>query len=276
MRMKGKVAVVTGGASGIGKRTIERFVAEGGRAVIADIQDDRGLRMQEDLGEAARYVHCDVTLEADIQAAVAAAVDHWGRLDLMFNNAGAGGDPNPIETMSVDGWDATMNLLVRAVMLGIKHAAPVMKRQNSGSIVSTASVAGIIPGSTPTAYGVAKSAVTYLTQCAAMELAADRVRVNCICPGLIATPILGKSAGLASQIADTTLEAVERAGAGFQPLPRGGRPDDIASAVLFLASEESSFITGVVLPVDGGFAAGRAPADIAKVWQPILEAVNVQ
>jgi NAD(P)-dependent dehydrogenase (short-subunit alcohol dehydrogenase family) len=275
MRMKGKVAVVTGGASGIGKRTIERFVAEGGRAVIADIQDDRGLRLREDLGDAVRYVRCDVTVEGDIESAIATAVEAWGRLDLMFNNAGAGGDPSPIETMSVEGWDTTMNLLLRAVMLGIKHAAPIMKRQNSGSIVSTASVAGLLPGSTAAAYGVAKAAVTYLTRCAAMELAADRIRVNCICPGLIATPILAKSVGLASQIADTTIAAVERAGASFQPLPRGGRADDIASAVLFLASEDSSFITGVVLPVDGGIAAGRTPADFASVWRPVLEAVNV-
>jgi NAD(P)-dependent dehydrogenase (short-subunit alcohol dehydrogenase family) len=274
MRMKGKVAVVTGGASGIGKRTVERFVAEGGQAVIADIDDARGLRLQDELAGAARYVRCDVTAEADIEAAVAAAVSQWGRLDLMFNNAGTGGDPNPIETLSVEGWDATMNLLLRAVMLGIKHAAPVMKRQNGGAIVSTASVAGLIAGSTPTAYGVAKNAVTYLTKCAAMELAADNIRVNCICPGVIATPILGKSVGMASQLADSTIETVQRASAGFQPIPRGGVTDDIAGAVLYLASDEASFITGVALPVDGGFSAGRTPADMAPVWAPIMQALG--
>lgn len=274
MRMQGKVAVITGGASGIGKRTTERFVAEGGKVVIADIDDARGQRLAEDLGEATRYIHCDVTVEADIEAAVGLADKTWGRLDLMFNNAGTGGDPNPIATLSVEGWDATMNLLVRAVMLGIKHASPIMKRQNSGSIVSTASVAGLIPGSTPAAYAVAKNAVTYLTKCAAMELAADRIRVNCICPGVIATPILAKSAGLGSQIADTTLDIVEQAAAHFQPIPRGGMPDDIAGAVLYLASDEAVFITGVALPIDGGISAGRAPDDMARVWAPIREALS--
>lgn len=274
MRMQGKVAVVTGGASGIGKRTIERFVAEGGRAVIADIDVARGMRLSEDLGEAARYVRCDVTQEADLAAAIDQAVSAWGRLDLMFNNAGTGGDPSPIATLSVEGWDATMNLLVRAVMLGIKHAAPVMQRQSSGAIVSTASVAGLVPGSTPAAYAVAKNAVTYLTKCAALELAADRIRVNCICPGVIATPILGKSFGMASQAAETTIETVLRASVGFQPIQRGGVTDDIAGAVLYLASDEASFLTGVVLPVDGGFSAGRGAADMALAWRPIVEALG--
>ena len=274
MRMQGKVAVVTGGASGIGKRTIERFVAEGGKAVIADIDEARGLRLKDDLGEAARYVRCDVTVEADIEAAVAAAVGAWGRLDLMYNNAGTGGDGSPIVSLTPEGWDATMNLLLRAPMLGIKHAAPVMKRQGGGCIVSTASVAGLVPGSTPTAYGVAKNAVTYLTQCAAMELAADKIRVNCICPGVIATPILGKSAGMASQAAESTVETIRQASAGFQPIPRGGVTDDIAGAVLYFASDEASFLTGVVLPVDGGFSAGRSPADMATTWRPIVEALT--
>jgi NAD(P)-dependent dehydrogenase (short-subunit alcohol dehydrogenase family) len=274
MRMKDKVAVVTGGASGIGKRTVERFVAEGGKAVIADIQDDRGLRMVEELGAAVRYARCDVTVEADIAGAIQTAVDAWGRLDLMFNNAGTGGDPSPIETITVEGWDGTMNLLVRGVMLGIKHATPVMKRQGSGCIVNTASVAGLLPGATPAAYAVAKSAVAYLTKCAAMELAEHSIRVNCIAPGLIATPIIGKSMGLAGQVADRMVEVVEKVGAAFQPLPRGGRTDDIAGAVLYFASDEAQWVTGVVMPVDGGIAAGRTPADMAGAWNKIAEAIG--
>ena len=274
MRMKDKVAVITGGASGIGKRTVERFVEEGGRAIIADIQDDRGLRMQEDLGDKVRYQRCDVMVEADIKAAVDKAVSTWGRLDLLFNNAGAGGDPSTIEDITVEGWDDTQNLLVRSVLLGTKHAGPIMKRQGSGVIVNTASVAGLIPGATPVAYAVAKAAVTYLTKCAAMELAEHKVRVNCICPGLVATPIIGKSMGLAGQVADRMVEAVEAAGAMFQPIPRGGRPDDIANAVLFFADDAASWVTGVVLPVDGGIAAGRTPKEMAQGWEKIAAAVG--
>jgi NAD(P)-dependent dehydrogenase (short-subunit alcohol dehydrogenase family) len=276
MRMKDKVAVVTGGASGIGKRTVERIVEEGGRAVVADIQDDRGLRMQEELGDAVRYVHCDVTSEADIKAAIDKAVSTWGRLDLMFNNAGTGGDPAPVDEITAEGWDATQALLVRAVVLGIKHAAPVMKRQGSGVIVNTASVAGLLPGTTPIAYAVAKSAVTYITKCAAMELAEHSVRVNCICPGLIATPIIGKSMGLAGQVADRTVEVIEQAGGAFQPIPRGGRADDIANAVLFFAEDAASWVTGVVLPIDGGIAAGRQPKEMAAAWEKIAQAIGGQ
>jgi NAD(P)-dependent dehydrogenase (short-subunit alcohol dehydrogenase family) len=276
MRMKDKVAVVTGGASGIGKRTVERIVEEGGRAVIADIQDDRGLRMQEELGDAVRYVHCDVTAEADIEAAIDKAVATWGRLDLMFNNAGTGGDPAPVDEITAEGWDATQALLVRAVVLGIKHAARVMKRQGSGVIVNTASVAGLLPGSTAIAYGVAKSAVTYITKCAAMELAEHSVRVNCICPGLIATPIVGKAMGLAGQVADRTVEVLEQVGGAFQPIPRGGRTDDIANAVLFFAEDAASWVTGVVLPIDGGIAAGRQPKEMAVAWGKIAEAIGGQ
>jgi NAD(P)-dependent dehydrogenase (short-subunit alcohol dehydrogenase family) len=274
MRMKDKIAVVTGGASGIGKRAVERIVEEGGRVVIADIQDDRGLRMQEDMGDAVRYIHCDVTVEDDIKAAIAKAVNTWGRLDLMFNNAGTGGDPAPVDEITVEGWDATQNLLVRGVVLGIKHAAHVMKPQGSGVIINTASVAGLLPGSTPIAYAAAKASVTYITKCAALELAPFSVRVNCICPGLIATPIIAKSMGLASQVADQTIDAVEKAGALFQPIPRGGRADDIANAVIFFGEDAASWVTGVVLPIDGGIASGRDPREIGQAWAKIAEAVG--
>ncbi|MFZ4411261.1 MAG: SDR family NAD(P)-dependent oxidoreductase, partial [Paracraurococcus sp.] len=163
--MQDKVAVITGGSSGLGKRTVERFLEEGGRAIIADIQDAAGMRLAETLGAAARYIHCDVTQEADIAAAVALADASWGRLDVMFNNAGRPGDPNPVETMPAERWDADFAVLVRSVMLGIKHAVPIMKRQGGGAIVSTASVAGLVPGSTATSYSVAKNAVIHLTKC---------------------------------------------------------------------------------------------------------------
>jgi len=271
--MQDKVAVITGGGSGIGKRTVERFVEEGGRAVIAEIRDASGKTLAARLGEAARFIHCDVTVEADVEAAVALAVSTWGRLDLMFNNAGGPGAPDPIESMPVNSWDATMNLLLRSVMLGIKHAAPVMKRQGYGSIVSTSSVAGLIPGSTAAAYGVAKAGVLFLTKAAALELASHRIRVNCICPGLIATPIFTRSMELPSQLVDRVVEEAAPVLEKSQPLPRGGKPDDIAEGVLFLADDRAAFITGIALPIDGGFAAGLHPVHRDQVWAPVRAAV---
>ena len=273
MNTHNKVAVITGGGSGIGQRTVERAVEAGWRVILADIRDAPSRSVAARLGDAVRFIHCDVTVEADIKAAIALAVDTWGRLDLMFNNAGAGGDPNPVETLSVEGWDFTMNLLLRSVMLGIKHATPVMKRQGGGSIVSTASVAGLVPGSTGTAYGVAKSGVVFLTKAAALELAGDRIRVNCICPGLIATPIFTRAMDLPTQVLDSVVAQVAPLLDDSQPLPRGGRPDDIAEAVLWLADDRAGFVTGVALPVDGGFAAGMHPNHRTQVWTPVRAAV---
>jgi NAD(P)-dependent dehydrogenase (short-subunit alcohol dehydrogenase family) len=269
MRMRDKVAVITGGASGIGRRTVERLVEEGGRAVVADVQDAAGLRLCEDLGEGARFAHCDVTREADIAAAVELARATWGRLDLMFNNAGRPGDPNPIETMPVEGWDATMALLVRSVMLGIKHAAAVMKPQGSGSIVSTASVAGLVPGSTAAAYSVAKASVVHLTKCAALELAAHGIRVNCVCPGGIATPIFARGGQLPTQLDQRVVEGVRAVLGDFQPLRRDGRTDDIAEGVMYLADERAGFVTGTALTIDGGFAAGMWPSHRDQVWASV-------
>ncbi|WP_158291864.1 SDR family NAD(P)-dependent oxidoreductase [Paracraurococcus ruber] len=274
MRMQGKVAVITGAASGIGRRTAERVVEEGGRVILADIQDAAGQRLAETLGEATRFIRCDVTREADIAAAVALAERIWGRLDLMFNNAGRPGVPDPIESMPAEGWDEAMAVLLRSVMLGIKHAAPVMTRQGGGAIVNTASVAGLIPGSTATAYSVAKSAVIQLTKCAALELAGQGVRVNCICPGVIATPIFGRSAGLPTQLDAKVAEEAARTAAGMHPLGREGRADDIADGVLYLADDRAGFVTGIALTIDGGLAAGMTPAQRGALWAPLRSAVN--
>ena len=275
MRMQDKVAVITGGASGIGRRTAERYVEEGGRVIIADIQDAAGEQACAALGgpDRARFIRCDVLREADIAAAVALAGSAWGRLDLMFNNAGRGGVPDPIETMPAEGWDWTMDLLVRSVLLGIKHATGPMRAQGGGAIVNTASIAGLIPGSTAAAYSVAKASVIHLTKCAALELAPLRIRVNCVCPGPIATPIFGRGLNLPSQL-DTSVAA--RAAAvldDFQPLPRGGRPDDIAEGVMYLADERAGFVTGHALTIDGGFAAGMRKSDHDRVWAPLRSAV---
>ncbi|HYM32528.1 MAG TPA: glucose 1-dehydrogenase [Candidatus Cybelea sp.] len=256
-RLSGKVAIVTGGASGIGRGTVERFAEEGASVVVADLQDDKGERLAEELGPRCAYLRTDVGEERDIEALVAFAVKKFGKLDCMFNNAGFAGVSGGIAETPAEGFDSTMRVLFRGVYLGIKHAARVMVKQKSGSIISTASVAGLYIGYGPHVYSAAKAAVIHLTKSVAMELGESNVRVNCICPGGIATPIFGKAMGLATQVADNTVDPMKQFLAQMQPIPRSGVPNDIANAALFLASDESSFVSGHALVVDGALLGGR-------------------
>jgi NAD(P)-dependent dehydrogenase (short-subunit alcohol dehydrogenase family) len=258
-KLDGKVAVITGGASGIGHAAVRLFVEEGCRVVIADLQDDKGAALAEELGgKAASYLHVDVSREADVSGAIAHAVARFGRLDCVFNNAGAGGVTGPIAEIPAEGFDQTMGVLLRGVFLGMKHAAPVMKRQGGGSIISTASVAGLQAGFGPHVYSAAKAAVVHLTRSVAMELGESGVRVNCICPGGIATPIFGKCLGMSAEQADEILPLMKGVLQNVQPIKRSGLPDDIAQAALWLASDESSFVNGHALVVDGGLSGGRS------------------
>jgi NAD(P)-dependent dehydrogenase (short-subunit alcohol dehydrogenase family) len=252
-RMTDRVAVITGGASGMGEGTVRRFVDEGARVVIADLQDAKGNTLADTLGGAAVYQRTDVAEERDVRAAVERAVDEFGRLDVMFNNAGIGGAIGPIADTSVEDYDRTMNVLLRGVFLGMKHAAPVMKRQGSGCIISTASVAGLSGGRGPHIYSAAKAAVINLTRSVAIELAEHNIRVNCICPGGIATPLLAGALGGTEE----ALALVRDRLATLQPIPRSGMPDDIANAALWLASDEASFVTGQAIVIDGGLTAGQ-------------------
>jgi NAD(P)-dependent dehydrogenase (short-subunit alcohol dehydrogenase family) len=256
-RLEGKVAVVTGGASGIGEGTVRLFASEGARVVIADVQDARGQKLAEELGPDTSYCHTDVSHEEEVRASIAHAVNKWGRLDCMYNNAGFGGVSGPIESLDMDAYDVTMGVLLRGVFLGMKHAAPVMKAQGSGSIISTSSVAGVGIGFGPHVYSAAKAAIIHLTKSVANELGESGVRVNCICPGAIATPIFGKSMGLSNEQADLTIDLMKVRLAEGQPLKRSGLPSDIAEAALWLASDASSFVTGHALVVDGGITTGR-------------------
>jgi NAD(P)-dependent dehydrogenase (short-subunit alcohol dehydrogenase family) len=257
-RLASKIALVTGGGSGIGEATVRLFVAEGASVVIADIQDERGRRVAEELGARTAYVHCDVSREADVQAAVAATVERFGRLDCIFNNAGYGGVGGRIAEIAVDGFDETLGVLLRGVFLGMKHAAPVMKAQGSGSIISTASVAGMVTGLGPHVYSAAKAAVIHLTRCVAMELGEHNVRVNCICPGGIATPIFGKGLGLSAERAEEIVPLMKGVLESLQPIKRSGLPEDIAQAALWLASDDATFVNGHALVVDGGLTGGRS------------------
>src|SRR6516164_5196366 len=256
IRLSGKVAIITGGASGIGRGTVELFVKEGASVIAADLQDDKGLRLVEDFGGRVSYVRCDVANEADVKAMIASAIEKFGRLDCLFNNAGIPGLGGPIADTPVEEFDSVVAVGLRGVFLGIKHAAPIMCQQRSGSIISTASVAGIRTGFGSHIYSAAKAAVIQLTKSTARELGESNVRVNCICPGGIATPIFGKGFGLATQVADQTVDALQEGLARIQPIPRAGLPLDIANAALWLAGEESTFVNGHALVVDGGLVGG--------------------
>ena len=261
-RLDGKVAVVTGGASGIGEGTVRLFANEGCRVVIADIQDRKGETLADTLGGAAVYQRTDVSQEDEVEQAVQRALDEYGRLDCMFNNAGLAGAGGPIEEIATDNYDSLMSVLLRGVFLGMKHAAPVMKAQGSGSIISTASVAGLRAGYGGHVYSAAKAAVIHLTRTVAMELGESGIRVNCICPGGIATPIFRPLFGDVDDA--TVVEAIKSRLTDRQPIKRGGLPEDIANAALWLASEEASFVTGHALVVDGGLTGGPLWSEVRQ------------
>ncbi|MEM7276383.1 MAG: glucose 1-dehydrogenase [Actinomycetota bacterium] len=267
-QMQDRVAVITGGASGIGAATVRRFVTEGARVVIADLDQDGGDTLVAELGDAVTFLRVDVSREEQVAAMIEEATGRWGRLDCLFNNAGFGGALGPIATTSVDDYDLTMDVLVKGVFLGIKHAAPVMAGQGSGSIINTASVAGLRPGVAPHLYSVAKSAVLQLTRTVALELGEQQVRVNAICPGFIATPL---SAGH-PDADEARIQRMRDASARSQVLGRVGEAEDIAAMALFLASDESAWITGQEFVVDGGFMAGPAFSrwpEFSRVHRPI-------
>jgi NAD(P)-dependent dehydrogenase (short-subunit alcohol dehydrogenase family) len=263
-RLDGKVAVITGAASGIGRGTAEVFAEEGAKVVIADRDEERGGRLAERLGSRASFIRTDVAQGAEIRRAVEHAVQRFGRLDIMYNNAGFGGARDGIAELTEEGWDATMAVLLRAVFLGMKYAAAVMKPQRSGVILSTASVAGLTTAwSTPHIYNTAKAAVVQLTKSVALELGEYGIRVNCLCPGFIATPIVAGGLDMPSQLLDKVPDVAARYLANLQPLKRAGRPDDIAQAALWLASDAAEWVTGHALVVDGGVMTGSS-------WKSVL------
>jgi len=251
MRLQGKVAVITGGASGMGRATALRFLGEGASVVVADLNDATGKEFLESASQAGyakqvRFVRTDVSEEADVVRMIDTAVSDFGKVDIVFNNAGLGGAFGPVTNIEVEDWDFTFAVLVRGVFLGIKHGARAMKRQGAGgSIINTASVAGLSGGSGPLCYSAAKAAVVNLTRAAATELAPDRIRVNAICPGGILTPLVHRG----------NPEAVKPRLAALQPWPEAGEGEHIANAALFLASEESRFVSGEPLVVDGALTA---------------------
>jgi NAD(P)-dependent dehydrogenase (short-subunit alcohol dehydrogenase family) len=250
-RLEGKVAVVTGGASGMGRSTSMRFLEEGARVVIGDLNEETGKEAIElagahGAGDRVRFVRTDVAEESDVETMIQAAVSEFGRLDCVFNNAGVGGALGSVLETEAEDWDFTFAVLVRGVFLGIKHGGRVLKEQGEGgTIINTASVAGLSGGAGPVAYSAAKAAVVNLSRATAVELAEHRIRVNAICPGGILTPLIHRG---------NEAQARERL-AKLQPWPEAGTGEHIAGAALFLASDDSEFVTGEALVVDGGLEA---------------------
>ena len=253
-RLDGKVAVITGAASGIGRGTAIRFAGEGAAVVIADLNVEGGeaaVRDCKENGGRAVFQKTDVSAEAEVKAVVARAVNEFGRLDIMYNNAGLGGAVGPIDETTVENWDKSIAVLLRSVFLGMKFAIPEMRKVGGGSIISTASVAGLRGGAGPHAYSAAKAAVINLTRSVALEVGKDRIRVNCICPGGINTPLLNTRLPGGEPVVEQLLALV-------QPIPRAGHPHDIAAMALFLASDDSEWVTGAAMVVDGGLSAGSS------------------
>ncbi len=258
-RLAGKVAIVTGAASGIGEATARRLIADGASVLLTDIQDEVGADLADELGEHARYQHCNVVREADVADAVASAVEAWGGLDVLHNNAGFGGVSGPIESTTAEGWASTIDVLLTSVFFGTKHATPAMRERGGGSIINTASVCGLHAGIGSHVYTVAKHGVVGLTRSTALELAEYSIRVNAVCPGYIAT---GLAAGRSRSEVDEAemAERLDKArgwGANAQPLDRMGEPADIAAAVAWLASDDSAWVTGTTQVIDGGLTTGR-------------------
>ena len=254
---EGRVAVVTGGASGIGEAIVRRFVASGGRCVVADVQVERAVALAAELGDAAIAERVDVTQEADVAAAVALAVATFGRLDCMFNNAGILGAVGSILDHTLEAWNRTIEMLATSVFLGIREAARVMIDRGGGAIVNTASTAGVRGGLGPHAYTAAKFAVVGLTESCAVELSTHDIRVNAIAPGRTVSGMTAALiAGNPDDMATTAGHMASRARNG-----RAAYPDDIAAAAVFLASEEAWYINGACLVIDG---AGEVPGEKAS------------
>ena len=240
--LAGKVAIVTGGGSGIGRATAERFAAEGAKVVVADIDEERGPEVADALGDAGAFTRVDVADADDVQGAVDFSVERFGGLDVMFNNAGIPSSFDRILDNDLADFDKVMGVNLYGVMVGTQRAARHMAQHGGGAIVNTASIAALTGGAGPIVYRVSKAAVVQFSRCMAIDLADHGIRVNCIAPGHIATGITNYDMGPVIK--------------NMQPLQRHGDPSDVAEAVLYLVSDRAAQVTGIVLPIDGGTTAG--------------------
>lgn len=254
-RLKDKVTIITGATSGIGEATARRFVAEGARVVIAGRSEDKGQALADELGDGAYFHRTDVMQESDMAGLVDAAVERFGRLDCLFNNAGAGDRTTP-ESVTEEDFNRIMRLLTGSVVFGIKHAARVMKANGGGAIINNSSIAALRYGQGGYLYSGAKAAASHLTRMAGVDLGPHGIRVNAISPGAIATPIFWGGSARAQSLSEEEnarkFEKLKSNLAQATPTPRSGLADDIANAAVFLASDEGSFVNCHDLVVDGG------------------------
>ena len=263
MRFTGKTVVITGAASGIGKASVQLFAGEGATVYAADIDTAGGEALAAGSNGDIRFQRCDVCSTEDIKTLMDRAAAETGGIDVVFNNAGAGGAMAPIDEIEPDDWDRTFHLLLRSVAFGIRYAVPHMNGRAGAAIVNTSSVAAVGPGYSPTAYAVAKAGVLHLTKCAATDLAKHGIRVNAIQPGFINTSIFTASFEMPDEVVATAKAMIAQMSTNAQPVARGGQPEDIANAVAFLCSEAAGFMTGASLIVDGGITLGPRHA-----WDP--------
>lgn len=277
-RLENKVAVITGGVSGMGLATVKRFRDEGAQVVIADVQDEPGVRLAEELGDGVRYCHTDVSRESEIEALVDYTMNQFGHLDCMFNNAGFGGVGGDVGELDLgERYQHTVDVLFTGVLAGIKHASRVMKEQGGGSIINTASVAGLRGGWGGHVYSAMKAAVINLTRSVALELGPEGIRVNAICPGFIATAIFAGQRNMNYEQKMQFIKELEQMETVTTPIQRAGLGSDIASMALHLASDESMFITGQHFVVDGGLTAGnRRVATGPSRFQEIADRIETQ
>jgi len=264
----GKVAIVTGGSRGLGRGMVELFVEEGGQVVIADLLEDEGRELAQNLGDAVRFRRTDVSSRDDVQGLVDHAVAEFGRLDAICNNAGLSDEAyGPLLEADFTKFERVMSVNVLGVMLGTQIAARHMAKNGGGSVINVSSISGIQPGFGFFNYRASKAAVVNFTQTAAIELGVHLVRVNCICPGNIPTPMGTYAASDDDEKAKRIQEAVADVRMGWQPLKRQGSPRDIAEAALFLASDRSRQVSGQILSVDGAATAGMAKSLIAEIME---------
>jgi 3-oxoacyl-[acyl-carrier protein] reductase len=245
MRLKDKVAVITGGASGFGEAMARRFVAEGAKVMVADMNAAGAKAVADSIGDAARSIGADVTKAAEADAMIAATVDAFGKLDILVNNAGAPQYINNFEDVTEDEIDLIFNVNVKSWLLTSRAAIPHLAANGGGSIINTASVAGLRPRAGAAWYNASKAAACSLTLTMAAELAAKNIRVNALCPVAAETPLFE---GVVGEITDAKRERFT----ATIPLGRLAVPEDVASAAVYLASDEATFMTGVLLPIDGG------------------------